>query len=677
MGRKLYILDTNVLISDPNAIHAFDDNIVLIPTQVLEELDNHKNDSGDRGYNVRRAIRNLNALKTKGKLNDGVPAGNGGKLFIRNIKPDLKKEDYGLSVQKTDNEILLAIAALKSNPMCLGETVNKTVLVSNDLCMAVKADLLGVEVQVYTHEAVDAKDLEYTGRADVTVSDELFSALCKNGSLTPEETAVFEKRHGEKIHKCEFFLVRHEVTGGTKLAKEKNGVIACLEYENSQPFGITPRNVGQRFCIEALMAPANEIPLVVIHGDAGTAKTFLTLACALQQTYVEHTYREITMTRANVEFDHAIGALPGDETEKVGPLLRGCMDNLETLVDPAYVSGKTKDGSETDVSDKVMELFERGCLSAEALSFLRGRSLKRKILFVDEAQNTTVSQMKGILTRAGEDCKIIVAGCLDQIDTPHLTKRTNGLAYALKLLGGKSGSCAVCTFLENEITRSKLAAEVAAAMRNQKQEGVTAPLTHSTVDTSTDGVRRMQDVMISQLDLRPNTEKVLMQFLLSENLPLTAWSVAHSYGSNLFDPFNEDRGLVKEIVDEMERTFGQSISALHELALDPPERRSNEDEIHLAEILKATPLKDLGLSVRPYNVLKRAFYSRNLPLTAYSIATFSATDLRCIRNMGTHGLREIMEMMWEKFRINLNELPIFSRDLLAHGRSLSIQHQIP
>ena len=107
------------------------------------------------------------------------------------------------------------------------------------------------------------------------------------------------------------------------------------------------------------------------------------------------------------------------------------------------------------------------------------------------------------------------------------------------------------------------------------------------------------------------------------------------------------------------------------------ERRSNEDEIHLAEILKATPLKDLGLSVRPYNVLKRAFYSRNLPLTAYSIATFSATDLRCIRNMGTHGLREIMEMMWEKFRINLNELPIFSRDLLAHGRSLSIQHQIP
>ena len=187
----------------------------------------------------------------------------------------------------------------------------------------------------------------------------------------------------------------------------------------------------------------------------------------------------------------------------------------------------------------------------------------------------------------------------------------------------------------------------------------------------------MQDVMISQLDLRPNTEKVLMQFLLSENLPLTAWSVAHSYGSNLFDPFNEDRGLVKEIVDEMERTFGQSISALHELALDPPERRSNEDEIHLAEILKATPLKDLGLSVRPYNVLKRAFYSRNLPLTAYSIATFSTTDLRCIRNMGTHGLREIMEMMWEKFRINLNEPPIFSRDLLAHGRSLSIQHQIP
>ena len=229
---------------------------------------------------------------------------------------------------------------------------------------------------------------------------------------------------------------------------------------------MTPRNVGQRFAIEALLAPASEIPLVIINGDAGTAKTFLTLACALEQTYSQRIYRKLTVTRANVEFDRSIGALPGEEDEKVAPLLRGCMDNLENLVDPAYVSGKTRDGSEEEVHDKVLEFFDRGIISAEALSFLRGRSLKRQILFVDEAQNTTISQAKGILTRPGEDCKIVLAGCLNQIDTPQVTKRNNGLAYALKLLGGKSQYCAVCTFADSEITRSKLAAEVSTAINN-------------------------------------------------------------------------------------------------------------------------------------------------------------------------------------------------------------------
>lgn len=297
------------------------------------------------------------------------------------------------------------------------------------------------------------------------VSDEIFSSLCKNGKLTEDEAVQFAKEANLTIHKCEFFVVKNPM-GGTRLAKEKNGTISVLEYESSQPFGVTPRNVGQRFAIEALLAPASEIPLVIINGDAGTAKTFLTLACALEQTYSQRIYRKLTVTRANVEFDRSIGALPGEEDEKVAPLLRGCMDNLENLVDPAYVSGKTRDGSEEEVHDKVLEFFDRGIISAEALSFLRDRSLKRQILFVDEAQNTTISQAKGILTRPGEDCKIVLAGCLNQIDTPQVTKRNNGLAYALKLLGGKSQYCAVCTFTDSEITRSKLAAEVSTAINN-------------------------------------------------------------------------------------------------------------------------------------------------------------------------------------------------------------------
>lgn len=470
MSRKTYILDTNVLISDPDAINAFEDNIVVIPTMVIEELDNQKDAPGDKGYNVRRAIRNLHELQKEGKLKEGVPVGTGGTLIVYGPKLNLSADQNIFDDEKVDNRIL----RLAQNITQRGFTdidrkefkiATKVILVSNDLCLSVKADVLNVEVQTYKHEAADDDSLDYTGRAVANVSDEIFSSLCKNGKLTEDETVQFAKEANLTIHKCEFFVVKNPM-GGTRLAKEKNGVISVLEYESSQPFGVTPRNVGQRFAIEALLAPASEIPLVIINGDAGTAKTFLTLACALEQTYSQRIYRKLTVTRANVEFDRSIGALPGEEDEKVAPLLRGCMDNLENLVDPAYVSGKTRDGSEEEVHDKVLEFFDRGIISAEALSFLRGRSLKRQILFVDEAQNTTISQAKGILTRPGEDCKIVLAGCLNQIDTPQVTKRNNGLAYALKLLGGKSQYCAVCTFADSEITRSKLAAEVSTAINN-------------------------------------------------------------------------------------------------------------------------------------------------------------------------------------------------------------------
>ena len=206
------------------------------------------------------------------------------------------------------------------------------------------------------------------------------------------------------------------------------------------------------------MAPANEIPLVILKGSAGTAKTFLTLACALQQCAEEPIYRKITITRANVEFDKDIGALPGDEESKVGPLLRGCMDNLEILVDSDTV--KKNKGNETDLKGKIDYLLDKGYISVEALGFLRGRSLTRQILFVDEAQNTSISQMKGILTRVGEGTKLVIAGDLNQIDNPRLDKRNNGLAYAIKLMSGDP-LCCLFGFTDEETTRSPLAARVA------------------------------------------------------------------------------------------------------------------------------------------------------------------------------------------------------------------------
>ena len=205
------------------------------------------------------------------------------------------------------------------------------------------------------------------------------------------------------------------------------------------------------------MSPAEEVPLVIMTGPAGTAKTFLTLACSLEQTMEQKLYRRVTVTRSNCEFDKSIGALPGDEDEKIGPLVRGCMDNLELLVEEKGV--KNISDEESRVSEKVQYLFDTGVIRAEALGFLRGRSITNQILFVDEAQNTTPSQMKGILSRAGSGTKIVICGDLDQIDNPRLDRHNNGLAYAIKVMKGDP-LCCMIGMGEKESTRSALAKRV-------------------------------------------------------------------------------------------------------------------------------------------------------------------------------------------------------------------------
>ena len=227
----------------------------------------------------------------------------------------------------------------------------------------------------------------------------------------------------------------------------KEGYLEPLRFEKAVPSGIRPRNLGQYFAIEALMAPAEEIPLVILTGSAGTAKTLLTLACALEQTEKKELYRRITISRANVEFDRDIGALPGDEVDKISPLMRGCIDNLEQIV-PNGIAG-------------VERRFDEELIKAEALGFLRGRTLVDQILYIDEAQNTSISQMNGILTRCGQGTKIVISGDLNQIDTPRLDRHNNGLAHAIKLMAGDP-DCCVVGFLDEEATRSRLAAKVAA-----------------------------------------------------------------------------------------------------------------------------------------------------------------------------------------------------------------------
>ena len=233
------------------------------------------------------------------------------------------------------------------------------------------------------------------------------------------------------------------------------GKVVPLVYKKSRPYGIVPRNVGQYFMQEALMQGADKAPLVIIKGMAGTAKTFYALAVGLEKVYnnPDGEYRRILISRPNAQFDEDIGFLPGDEQEKIAPLMRPVIDNLEQLLD-SDEARRYED--ETALSDKVNEIFEIGIIQCEALNFIRGRSIVKTYLIIDEAQNMTPNQVKGIITRAGADTKIILLGDPNQIDRPFLDERTNGLSYAAKYMKG-SPLCWQITLSADECERSPLA----------------------------------------------------------------------------------------------------------------------------------------------------------------------------------------------------------------------------
>lgn len=431
-GAKTFVIDTNVIIADPDCFFKFDDNLIVIPDAVIEELDNHKSDPGDVGFNVRKACRFLDA--SGAGIDSCTPVGDTGGMLRFASTACFGGFPDGWDLSKNDNRILGAARAIPG-----------AILVSRDTNVRIKARILGIPVQDYRHEAVEEDYLTYKGRAWAYAGDDDFLAFAQKKPIPI--SCLLETENGKPLLSNEFVVLKNRQSEDLQLiGMVRDGYLEPLRFDKEAPSGIRPRNLGQYFAIEALMAPAEEIPLVILTGSAGTAKTLLTLACALEQTEGKEQYRRITISRANVEFDRDIGALPGDEVDKIGPLMRGCIDNLEQIV-PNGIAG-------------VERRFDDEIIKAEALGFLRGRTLVDQILYIDEAQNTSISQMNGILTRCGEGTKIVISGDLNQIDTPRLDRHNNGLAHAIKLMAGDP-DCCVVGFLDEEATRSRLAAKVA------------------------------------------------------------------------------------------------------------------------------------------------------------------------------------------------------------------------
>ncbi len=447
---KTYVIDTNVLIQSPEAFECFEDNNVVLPIVVLEELDGIKNAEGEKGANARAAIRKLEVYRIRGNIIEGVQLSGGGLLRLEiNCNHVVLPESF--PEQKADNRILKVCKELQ-------EKGENPILVTKDILLRVKAQILGLVAEDFTTEQVPEEQRQYLGRSEIYVSEEAFKELKRKG-ISLEDTYVIDKE-GKNVQPSlsinEFVILKADQSvKKTQLGRFDGLKIVPLNYKKSRPYGVTPRNAGQYFLQEALMEDAEKVPLVIVKGMAGTAKTFYAIAVGLEKTLnsAKAEYRKILITRPNVQFDSDIGFLPGSEQDKISPLIRPVIDNLEQLID-SNEEERYKD--EKELKGKIDEIFDRGIIVAEAMNFIRGRSFVKTYLIIDEAQNMTPKQVKGIITRAGKGTKVILLGDPNQIDTAFLDERTNGLCYASERMKGSS-MCYQITLTAQECERSQLA----------------------------------------------------------------------------------------------------------------------------------------------------------------------------------------------------------------------------
>jgi PhoH-like ATPase len=432
---KVFVLDTNVLLHDPNAMLRFEDNDVILPIAIIEELDRFKKQPEMIGRNARKVSRMLDELRLKGHLTHGVMLEHGGMLRVALCDRDTLRElPAELEGDKADNEILAVALELKSN--CDGEVV----LVSKDTNLRIKADAVGLDVEDYETDKVDISEL-YAGTAEVYVAGTIVDQVFKSGESTltgdfyPNQ-AVMLIDEMNPAHTALALLDSHGKTA-RPLAKLPYGGVSR----------ISPRNREQKFALELLLR--DDIPLITLVGKAGTGKTLLAIAAGLQKVADEHKFSRLLISRPIVPMGKDIGYLPGDINEKLTPWMQPLYDNFDLIFG-------TQDNRDKNAAWRKghEELIEHGLLQIEPLTYIRGRTLPNQFLIVDEAQNLTPHEVKTILTRAGEGTKIILTGDPDQIDNPYVDAASNGLTYVVERFKGESLSGHI-TFIKGE--RSDLA----------------------------------------------------------------------------------------------------------------------------------------------------------------------------------------------------------------------------
>lgn len=406
--KKNYILDTNVLLHDPNSLRRFEDNCVLLPIEVIEEIDRFKRESTELGQNARSVSRTLDELRATGRLSEGVSLPNGGVLRIL-LHQKAKRNGNGnglYGADTADNRILrLAKAVQKAEPK------NQTILVSKDINLRIKADAMGLHAEDYENDRVLITDL-YTGMIELSVPSDKMASFRANGELELEPGRKYFPNEyctlTEEINSKRTALTKVDLTG-TRLVP----IVDCRE----GVWGIKPRNREQHFAFDALLD--DRVKLVTLMGKAGTGKTLLAMAAGLKRTVLDREFRRLVVARPTISMGKELGFLPGSLEEKLAPWMQPIHDALEMLSDLNMGHEHRRSG----------DLMRSGSIVVEALSYIRGRSIANQFMIIDEAQNLTPLEAKTIITRVGNGTKVVFTGDPYQIDNPYVDSSSNGFNY--------------------------------------------------------------------------------------------------------------------------------------------------------------------------------------------------------------------------------------------------------
>jgi PhoH-like ATPase len=441
--KRLFVLDTNVLMHDPTALFRFQEHDIYLPMVVLEELDNNKKGHSEVARNARQASRFMDELMlniSTESISKGIPLSQGslsnsskapsGSLFFQTEIMEAKLPST-LPGSKSDNTILGTALALQQ-----AQPVRSVTLVSKDTNMRIKAAILGIHSEDYRNDQV-LEDVELLYRGMSELSTDFWETHSKQMESWQESGHTFYRLSGPGVDEWypNQFIHLPEEDGFQAVVREVEGSEAVIETtrdyssQNHNVWGITARNREQNFALNLLMDP--EVDFVTLVGQAGTGKTLLTLAAGLAQTLEEQRYAEIIMTRVTVPVGEDIGFLPGTEEEKMTPWMGALMDNLEVLTQSEHNSDWERAATQ-DLLNKRIKI--------RSLNFMRGRTFLNKYIIIDEAQNLTSKQMKTLITRAGPGTKVICLGNIAQIDTPYLTETNSGLTYVVDRFKGWSHS---------------------------------------------------------------------------------------------------------------------------------------------------------------------------------------------------------------------------------------------